>query len=185
MPESTRKNRDPGRFALLKEGIPPNKREDIKDLPRWVKTALVRKEVYGESYNDAAKALGRTGRTLAQYAYSPAGKRWREQLQRWADNPVELAKAYLSANALNITLDRIFFLEAAKAAGDYEAGDKIARDIMDRIQGLERRSAQAKGLDLTNMTITVNLGAGTATLEPTFAESSYEKIQDADFTVES
>jgi hypothetical protein len=135
MVDSTR--RKPGtdleRFEKLREGVAPNKKEEIADLPRWVKTALVFKEIYGLSYNEAAKDVNKAGTTLSQYANSPAGKRWRASLRQLADDPVALAHALLKGNALNITLDRISFLEMAKDAKDYSEADKIARDLQDRI----------------------------------------------------
>ena len=180
MTESTnpkRKNEDPERkkerFAMLQQGTPPNKREEVKDLPRWVKTALVYKEVYGESYNEAAERFKHKGGTLSQYAASPAGKTWRAGLQRIADDPVALAEAMLRGNSLNITLDRISFLEMAKNAGDYAEADKIAKDIMDRVPELAKKSGTK---DSGGMTIHLTLPGG-FTLDPIQVTSSAEPLK--------
>lgn len=160
------------RFAMLRQGTPPNKREDPKDLPRWVKTALVYKEVYGESYNEAAERFKHKGGTLSQYSASPAGKKWREGLQRIADDPVALAEAMLRGNSLNITLDRISFLEMAKSAGDYAEADKIAKDIMDRVPELAKKSGNK---DTGGMTIHLTLPGGFS-LDPIQVTSGHEPL---------
>jgi len=66
-----------------------------------------------------------------------------------------MAKAYLRGNALSITLDRVLFLEAAKAAGDYKAGDAIAKDIQEKL-GIAAPKAKNEGPAVLNITI----GAG-------------------------
>jgi hypothetical protein len=145
------------RFAMLRQGVPPREREDVKDLPRWVKSALVYKEVYGESYNEASQRFKHAGKTLENYAQSPAGKKWREGLQRFADDPIQLAEAMIRGNALNITLDRMAFLEMAKEAGDFAEADKIARDLQDRIPELAKKSGQKQ---TGGMTIHLTLPGG-------------------------
>lgn len=125
-------------------------RTELSDLPRWAKTALVEFEIMGLTWEEAAKRHNRTGATLSQYGKSPAGQKWREQLRRFADDPVALAEAMIRGNALNITLDRIAFLEGLKEAGDFVEADKIARDLQDRIPELAKKSGnkQAGGMTI-------------------------------------
>jgi hypothetical protein len=183
MDSTRRKGEDPertkARFAMLQQGTPPNKREEPTDLPRWVKSALVFKEVYGESYNESAERFKRTGATLSQYAGSPAGKKWREQLTRFADDPIALAEAMLKGNALNITLDRIMFLEGLKEAGDFVEADKIARDLQDRIPELAKKTPKL-GLSGGILQIVLPAGAG---MEPLMVATEHKLIEEAEFTV--
>jgi hypothetical protein len=162
------------RFAMLRQGVPPREREDVKDLPRWVKSALVYKEVYGESYNEASQRFKHAGKTLENYAQSPAGKKWREGLQRFADDPIQLAEAMIRGNALNITLDRMAFLEMAKEAGDFAEADKIARDLQDRIPELAKKTAPKLGL--SGGVIQLVLPGGVAP-EPLMVTTEYKLIE--------
>jgi hypothetical protein len=167
------------RFAMLRGGTPPREREEPSDLPRWVKSALVFKEVYGETYKEAAERFKKTGNTLAQYGQSPAGHKWREQLTRFADDPIALAEAMLKGNALNITLDRIMFLEGLKEAGDFVEADKIARDLQDRIPELAKKTPKL-GLSGGILQIVLPAGAG---MEPLMVATEHKLIEEAEFTV--
>ena len=163
------------RLAMLKQGTPAHEREEVKELPRWVKTALVFKEVYGESYTEAAKRMKKSGATLSQYAQSPAGHKWRDQLQRLADDPVALAEAMLRGNSLNITLDRLAFLEMAKEAGDFAEADQIARDILDRIPELAKKTPAKTGM--MGGILQIVLPAGSTSLEPLMVQTEYKMLE--------
>lgn len=178
MTDSTSRKKDKAadnaRLAALKPGTPPREREDVKDLPRWVKSALVFKEVYGESYNEAAERFKHKGNTLAQYSQSPAGKKWREQLTRFTDDPIAMAEAVLRGNALNVMLDRMAFLEMARDAGDFAEADKIARDLQDRIPELAKKTAPKLGLAGGVLQIVLPGGAST---EPLMVQTGYKLIE--------
>ena len=173
MSASTDANRDNSKAAVLArlEQYPSIRKEDrteIEQLPRWVKTALVMQAVDGLSYNEAAERLGKAGSTLSAYAKSPAAKKWLSGLSEFLNDPVAMAKAYLSANALTITLERMAFLEAAVAAGDYREGDKIARDLQDRI-GIIAKKAESGGA------INIRLSLGGALLEGPVIEAEWSE----------
>ena len=172
MPASTDKNRDTSKAAVLArlekyETIPPDKKEKVTDLPRWVKTALVMREVDGLTWNEAAARFNKTGNTLSKYGRSPAAHIWIEHLTEFVEDPVAMAKAYLSANALSVTLDRLAFLQAAIEAGDYSTGDKIAKDLQDRM-GITAKKAGSDGA------ISVNVSFGGANFEAPVIEASWE-----------
>jgi hypothetical protein len=145
-------------------------RTELSDLPRWAKTAMVHHEVMGETWAEAAKPHNRKADTLLNYAKSPAGHKWRAQLRKFADDPVALAEAYIRGNALNITLDRIAFLEMAKQAGDFAEADKMARDLQDRIPELAKKSSRG---DSGAMTIHLTLPGGFS-LDPITVQSASE-----------
>ena len=175
MTESTNPNRDNSREALetrlakyVEHMVPAEKKEEVSDLPRWVKTALVMQAVDGLTYKEAAERVGKTGGTLSGYAKSPAAKKWLASLATFLEDPVAMAKAYLSANALSITLERLAFLEAAVAAGDYREGDKIARDLQDRM-GIIAKKAEAGGA------INIRLSLGGALLEGPVVEAEWSE----------
>ena len=170
---STDANRDNSNEAITMrmakyEKTSPSTVEEIERLPRWAKTALVMQAVDGLSYNEAAERLGKAGSTLSGYAKSPAAKKWLEGLSTFLNDPVAMAKAYLSANALTITLERMAFLEAAVAAGDYREGDKIARDLQDRI-GIIAKKAESGGA------INIRLSLGGALLEGPVIEADWSE----------
>jgi hypothetical protein len=149
---------------------PADEREDVKDLPRWVKTALIFKAVDGMTWKDAAGRFGRSGRTLAMYARSPGARKWMASLEAFLEDPVAMAKAYLSANALSVTLERFVFLQAAVDAGDYKEGDKIARDIQDRM-GLGVKKADGGAIN-------VKIQFGGASLEGPVVEAEWESVEE-------
>lgn len=181
MPESVNPSRDNSKAALAArlekyESVSPQEREEISDLPRWVKTALVLQAVDGLTHKDAAARFNRTGKTLAKYASSPAAKKWLGSLTEFIEDPVAMAKAYLSANALSVTLERFIFLQAAIDAGDYKVGDQIARDLQDRMGVVAKREKQE--------TSTIILNLGSASLEIPLGHSE-AVIQEGDFEIES
>ncbi len=171
----TRDNSHAGIQARLakygENAVQAKDRENISDLPRWVKTALVMKVVDGATYKEAAGRFGKTGRTLSEYAKSPAAKKWIEELLEFVEDPIAMAKAYLSANALSITLERFVFLEAAMAAGDYKEGDRIARDLQDRMGIVAKKEKDAGAIKLT-------LNLGSASLEAPTVEAEWEEMDD-------
>jgi hypothetical protein len=155
-----------GKYPTVK----PNEKQEISELPRWVKTALVMKHVDGMTYKDAAARFNRTGKTLALYAGSPAASKWIEHLLEFVEDPVAMAKAYLSANAMSVTLDRIAFLQAAIEAGDYATGDKIAKDLQEKMGIVAKKSQEGA------LSVKIQLGAGS--VDVPVIEAEWEKVGD-------
>jgi hypothetical protein len=153
------------------ETIPADKKEHPSQLPRWVKTALVYWALDGLTYKEAAERFNRKPKTLSMYAKSPAAKIWLSSLNEFLEDPVAMAKAVLSANAHSITLERFAFLEAAIDAGDYKEGDKIARDIQDRV-GIVAKRQQTEA----PLSIVIKLGGGD--LSAAAVEAEYEIVDD-------
>lgn len=151
------------------ESTPPHQKENVSDLPRWVKTALVLHAVDGLSYNEAAKRFNKAGSTLANYKKSPAADKWLASLVDFIEDPVAMAKAYLSANALSVTLERFIFLQAAIDAGDYATGDKIARDLQDRMGIIAKKSGGDGALS-------VNIKLASSSVEVPSIEAEWEVV---------
>ena len=143
-------------FARLKKDYLPEDREHARDLPRWVKTALVHKAILGSTLKEAAERCNRRPSTLAKYAKSPAAKEWLEDLEDFKDDPIELAKAFLRGNALSVTVDRVICLDAAIAAGDYKAADAIAKDIQEKL-GIVSPKTKTDVAPVLNITIGSNV----------------------------
>ena len=154
-------------------GTPPHQKQEIHELPRWVKTALVARAVDGLTYKEAAAKVGKAASTLESYARSPAASKWLEGLEVFLDDPVAMAKAMLSASALSITLERFSFLEAAVAAGDYKEGDKIARDLQDRMGIVPKRNSEGGAIQ-----VKINLGGGN--LEAPMIEADWTREDEED-----
>ena len=136
--------------------VDPKEKENVEDLPRWVKTALVFRAIEGSSWKESAERFNRNPTTLSNYGQSPAAKKWLTELLSFIDDPVEMAKAYMRANALSITIDRIAFLEAAISAGDYKAGDAIAKDIQEKL-GIVSPKTKTESAPVLNITIGSNV----------------------------
>ena len=173
-PENPSRQRAKARFlAKIESGelrdIPAKEKQEVTELPRWVKTALILRAIEGMSWNEAAERFGRKGNTLSQYGKSPAAAKWLSTLEEFLEDPVALAKAYIGANALSVSLDRFAFLEAAIAAGDYKEGDKIARDLQDRM-GIIAKKAGGEGA----ISVKINLGGGLTQLEGPVVEAEWE-----------
>lgn len=151
------------------ESTPPDKKENVADLPRWVKTALVLHAVDGLSYNEAAARFNKAGSTLSSYRRSPAAAKWLDSLTDFIEDPVAMAKAYLSANALSVTLERFIFLQAAIDAGDYATGDKIARDLQDRMGIIAKKSGGDGALS-------VNIKLASSSVEVPSIEAEWEVV---------
>ncbi len=145
------------KMAKYKDNVvDPKLKENIEDLPRWVKTALVFKAVEGASWKEAADRFNRRGDTLSKYGQSPAAKKWLVDLNEFADDPVEMARAFMRANALSITLERIANLDAAISAGDYKAADAIAKDIQEKL-GIVSPKTKTDVAPVLNITIGSNI----------------------------
>jgi len=149
----------------------PQEKENVEDLPRWVKTALVYKALDGMSFKDAAERVNRNASTLSKYSRSPAAHKWLENLAEFLDDPVEMAKAYMRANALSITLDRISFLEAAITAGDYKAGDAIAKDIQEKLGIVSPKTK-------TDVAPVLNITIGGGNVEIPAIEAEWTEVKD-------
>jgi hypothetical protein len=154
------------------EALPEAKhKQDPSELPQWVKLALVRRAVEDLSYKEAAALFNKRGETLRKYAQSPAAHKWLEPVFDLIKDPVAMARALLAGNALHVTIDRMMFLESAKATGDYVAGDKIARDLQDRMGLVAKKANENQG-----MSIKINFGG--AGFDAPVIEAEWEASED-------
>lgn len=150
-----------------------NEISEATQLPPWVKVALTYRELYGWTWKDICKTVKRSPVTLQHYRRSPAAKAWVQSVREFRDDPVKLAGAILKSNQVGVMLDRVVFLEAAKEAGDYKEGDKIARDMQDRA-GLVRKTDQPTG----PAQIVINLPGGASIEDIPMVESEIVEIND-------
>lgn len=165
------------RLAAVRENFPKShgyEIEEVSDLLPWVKAAITRVCVSGETIDEAAAAYGKKGGTLRNYYYSPAGVKWRAGLREFTDDPVRMAESLLRATTLGVTLEYLGALEAAKSAGDYKEIGVMSRDLLDR-QGVEKKRGGDDSKKPT--TIVLNLGAG-FTLEAPTVKASYTAKSD-------
>lgn len=145
----------------------PREKQEVHELPQWVKLALVKREVEDLSYKDAAEAFGRTEKTLQKYGQSPAAEKWLADLQDFLNDPLAMAKAILQASSLAVTLDRFVIYEQAKKS-DLPLADKIAKDLQDRMGlGVKKSSEGA---------IQVKINLGGTSLEMPAIEAEYEVV---------
>lgn len=167
------------KLAHLRENyVPAIAKENVSDLPRWVKTALAYCEIFGDTYEEAAKRAGRTGKTLGNYASSPAGQKWRAALNGISDNPVQLAETLIKSQTFDMSLEYLQVYEAAKAANDYKEQRLIIMDWLNR-GGVERSG----GASLSDFkpTIVVNVTGGIgSSIDVEMSESEHTRVLDAE-----
>jgi len=176
MPEEskavTKKSSMNERMEKYKDNVvDPQDKKEVEDLPRWVKTALVLKNLDGMSFKTAAERVNRNPSTLSKYSRSPAAHKWLESLLEFIDDPIELAKAYLKGNALSITVDRVVCLDAAIAAGDYKAADAIAKDIQEKLGIVSPKTK-------TDVAPVLNITIGSGSVEIPAIEAAWEEVKD-------
>lgn len=157
-------------------------KQEISDLPRWCRMALVEYETLGLTYKECAAKFGKGESTLSRYGSSPAGQKWRKQVRDVADDPLRVAEATMRANAANVTLDYLMALQSAIEAGDYREIGVMSRDILDRLGVVKKDAKSVKG-GAAKPTIVINFGGGVSMERPT-VETSWEPAVDADFEVE-
>lgn len=148
--------------------IPAEEKQEVSELPQWVKTALVRRAVEDLSWDEAAKECGRTGATLAKYGRSPAAGKWLDGLADFLSDPTAMAKAILAGSALNITLDRFVLYEKAKAL-DIGLADKIAKDLQ-ALGGIV-----VPKNDTGAIVVRVQVAGGSASLDAPVIEAEWEE----------
>jgi hypothetical protein len=166
-------------LARLKTLTPRNKRDTLPELPGWVKAVLTYKHLYDIPPAEALKALNikRAPSTLEKYAKSPAARKLRGMIRELSNDPVAMAELFLRSSAMAVTVDRLAFLEMAKAVGDYAEADRIARDMQDRIPELTKKQPKQQQAQQ----IVINLAA--KSLDIPHGDSI--AIQEGDFEVEA
>lgn len=167
--ESASKTDEPMPPALIErfQSLPgPREKQEIHELPQWVKLALVKRATEDLSYKDAAAVFGKGEKTLQKYGQSPAAAKWLEPLQEFLSDPIAMSRAILQASSLNITLDRLMALQTAKDAGDYKTVDKIAADLQDRV------GIVAKKHDANAIQVKINFGG--ANFDAPVVEAEWE-----------
>lgn len=177
-----RRARNKGRHAraiALKQKYdqtPPDKKEKIADLPRWVRLALVEYETQEETYAHVAKKYGRKGGTLEKYGRSPAGLEWRAQVAQVMADPLRLSEIMLRASATNVTLDYLMAFQSAIDASDYREVGVMARDILDRLGMTKKANSEGSA---RAPSIVINLGSGMS-LEAPMVSTTYESSMEGD-----
>lgn len=107
--------------------------EDPADLPRWAKMALVEHVMLGENLETAAKHRGKSRSQLQKYSSSPAGKKWKAEITKIADDPVKLAEMMIRSSIHSVTAEYLAALDTAIQAGDYKEVGVMSRDMLDRM----------------------------------------------------
>ena len=163
-------------IAMLKSLPRKDMRDRIEpsDVPRWVKVAMAKKEIMGDSYKEAAAEFGKAAGTLEAYNKSPWIKAWRTQLEAIADDPLQVAGLILKGSVLGAALDQLWAIEAAKHRGDYKEVRLGTRDILQShdLMVTQQRSGGAQQGVVINITMPKGISA-----EPLTVEADYEVIE--------
>jgi hypothetical protein len=133
---------------------PSHEKEEISELPQWVKIAMGMQYVGGLTAKEAAQRSGKATDTLRSYWKSPAGKKWRDQLKEIANDPKEVAKLVLRSSISGVAIGYLAAYEQAIESGDYAEVGRMSRDLLDRedIIGVAK-SKQATTTPVVNITL--------------------------------
>ena len=141
-------------LARFKNTTPPEKKQEISEVPQWVKIALALHHVGGLTQEESAKRFNKKRGTLAAYNISPAAKKWKAQLLEIAENPKEVARLILRSSISGVAFQYLAAFEGAIEMGDYAEVGRMARDLLDREDIIGKsKSKQAGAQPTINMTL--------------------------------
>lgn len=143
---------DNARFNALKERE-PKAFEDPAELPAWAKLAIIRHEIFGESYADCAESMGKSPQTLATYGKTPAAAKAREQIGEITDIK-NLTKLLIESATNDMYMDWLVALKWAKDNRDYKQVHLMMKDI-----GLQPVLQDAKAMSNKPTTLILNMSA--------------------------
>jgi hypothetical protein len=173
----TRKGESKAALTKRLKSLPPGKemseRVGPEDVPRWVKVAMAKVDILGDTYKDAAAEFGKSGSTLKNYNTSPFVKSWRASLQEIAEDPVQVAGLILKGSVLEAALDQLWAIEAAKKDMDYKEVRLGTRDIL---QSQNLLQTQYGGKRSSAEPIVINITLPGAEVKPLAIETDYEVI---------
>jgi hypothetical protein len=155
-------------------------RENIADLPSWVKVACVKYELMGLTWREAAEEMNKKDGTLRKYAKSPAVKKWREEVRKSIDDPRFLADVILRASEMEASLDYLWALDKAKQVGDYKEVRLATKDLLASAGILKLSSQHANEPGANIITINLQLPPGLKQLEAPTIESDFSVIEVTD-----
>ena len=152
----------------LKNNPPPQEPQELKP---WHRLAIVKHEIYGESWDDIAKEHGKSGNTIRDIAKTPAGLKCIDEI-REITSIKGLTKMLLENSQLQMFEDWLVAKEWAIQARDYKTLHAMLKDV-----GLQPTLEQTKKDDRPQ-TVVINLGS--ADLQPVVNKSTYT-IVEADY----
>jgi hypothetical protein len=129
-------------------------KQEISELPHWVKLASASQLFDNLTAKEAAKRFNRGEQTLHKHNQSPAGKKWKAELEKIAEDPKEVARLILRSSISFVALEYLAAFSAAVEAGDYAEVARMSRDLLDRedIIGVAK-SKQAQIAPQINITL--------------------------------
>lgn len=139
--------------------------EDPAQLPVWMKVAIVRHELYGESWERIATEIGKAAETLRIYNKTPAAKKVKEEIGELTDIK-SIVKVMMESASLHMYADWLMALEWAKAAKDHKMVHTMIKDI-----GLQPILQEARQQNVAPTTLILNLAS--ADLKTIEAKTSY------------
>lgn len=155
----------------------PAEKTEFKELPVWVRAAVSMHELYGITWKEAAKRVGKSHETLREYRKdSPAVKAWVGELQEMTEDPKVMGEMMLKASGLGVVLEYLAAFEKAIEVNDHQQVGVMARDILDRI-GIQKKAPK------NELPTTINIvysGRDGEAFEPIAVEAEYDIVDDDD-----
>lgn len=128
--------------------------QDPSELPVWAKVAIVKHEMFGETYAAVAEQMGKGHATISKYVATPAGRKAVAQVREMGDVK-SLVKLFMESATMHMYADWLMALEWAKQARDHKMVHTMIKDI-----GLQPILQEAKDRSAAPTTLILNLGTG-------------------------
>jgi len=141
-----------GRKSLtrVKDKEPPQTPQELRP---WHRLAIVKHEIYGDSWDAIAEEHGKSGHTIREIASTPAGQRAIQEI-RELTTIKGLTQMLLENAQLGMFEDWLVALDWAKQARDYKTVHSMLKDV-----GLQPTLESTKRDDRPQ-TIMINLSSG-------------------------
>lgn len=133
----------------------PGAAKDIDDpleLPVWVKMAIIRHEIYGETWKAICEEIGKSHETVVSYTKTKAAAAVRTQIKEMTSVKA-LVQAAMESATVQMYADWLTALEWAKGARDYKMMHTMMKDV-----GLQPILQEAKQQNTMPTTLVLNLG---------------------------
>lgn len=138
---------------------------EAEDLPVWMKVAIIKHEIFGESYTRVAEEMGKSAATISSYARTPAGIKAIKSVKEMTDMK-SLIKVMMEGALTHMYADWLMALEWAKHARDYKMIHTMIKDV-----GLQPILQDAKNQNSAPTTLILNLGS--SDLKTVEAQTAY------------
>lgn len=132
--------------------------KDVADLKAWHRMAILQHHILGTSWAKIGAVMGKSTSHMTEVAASPAGEKFRAELDELVQDTPALVRMAIQAGSLGLAVDDAAALEWAKDAKDYAFVHKFVQDyfkIAGVVEPQEKNTQQAIHLHLTTDALSI------------------------------